>query len=86
MLTWLQQTLIDACYVKVNGIDLFKEDGESLEPVPFHFNCKLKSILILYYSNPWLNRIFVARKKIMLCKYYIKDDDMCVPKKIMLDD
>jgi timeless protein len=51
LLTWLQQTLIDACYVKVNGIDLFKEDGESLEPVPFHFNYINQSIPMVAWNK-----------------------------------
>ena len=45
LLTWLQQTLLDACCVKINGNDLFKPDRTSLEPVPFHFNCKYSKFL-----------------------------------------
>ena len=40
LLTWLQQTLLDACCVKINGNKLFTPERISLEPVPFHFNCK----------------------------------------------
>ena len=42
LLTWLQQTLLDACCVKMNGNDLFKSNGDSLEPVPYHFNCEYR--------------------------------------------
>ena len=40
LITWLQQTLLDACCVKINGKDMFKSDGKSLEPVLYHFNGK----------------------------------------------
>lgn len=42
LLTWLQQILLDACMVKINNGKMFTEDGEVLEPVPHHFNCKGK--------------------------------------------
>ena len=48
LLTWLQQTLLDACCVKINGNDLFKPAGGSLEPVPFHFNCKYKEGILTF--------------------------------------
>jgi hypothetical protein len=41
LITWLQQTLLDACCVKINGKDMFKSDGKSLEPVLYHFNGKI---------------------------------------------
>jgi len=51
LLTWLQQTLLDACCVKVNGNELFKPDGESLEPVPYHFNYINQSIPMVSWSK-----------------------------------
>ena len=51
LLTWLQQTLLDACCVKINGIDLFKPTGGSLEPVPYHFNYINQSIPMVAWSK-----------------------------------
>jgi len=51
LLSWLQQTLLDACCVKINGNDLFKPTGGSLEPVPFHFNYINQSIPMVAWSK-----------------------------------
>jgi timeless protein len=51
LLTWLQQTLLDACCVKINGKDMFKQDGKSLEPVLYHFNDINQSIPMVAWSK-----------------------------------
>ena len=51
LLNWLQQTLLDACCVKINGNDLFKPAGGALEPVPFHFNYINQSIPMVAWSK-----------------------------------
>jgi len=51
LLTWLQQTLLDACCVKMNGNELFKSNGDSLEPVPYHFNYINQSIPMVAWNK-----------------------------------
>merc|ERR1711935_859730 len=51
LITWLQQTLLDACCVKINGKDMFKSDGKSLEPVLYHFNDINQSMPMVAWSE-----------------------------------
>jgi len=51
LLTWLQQTLLDACCVKINGRDMIKQDGKSLEPVLYHFNDINQSIPMVAWNK-----------------------------------
>ena len=54
LLTWLQQTLLDACCVKINGKNMLKQDGKSLEPVLYHFNHINQSIpMVAWNKNHW---------------------------------
>jgi timeless protein len=51
LLTWLQQTLLDACCVKINGKNMIKQDGKSLEPVLYHFNDINQSIPMVAWNK-----------------------------------
>jgi len=40
LLSWIQQVLLDACFVKLNGPSVQTHGGDFLEPVSHYYNCK----------------------------------------------
>ena len=48
LITWLQQILLEACYVKLNGGQMVTSNDATVEPTAYYFNreCALCNYII----------------------------------------
>ena len=53
LITWLQQILLEACYVKLNGGQMVTSNDATVEPTAYYFNrkCFPKNMLKCFFAN-----------------------------------